>query len=300
MTRRSSARARAEASEREAADGRSREAVHIRTIVVEAARAGRGDVWRILAVAVAVSLVTVVVEIITDHFADPANELSSLAGNLSAQGVSLLGTVLLSGFLTQLVGHAQYAGPAQPGGTAQPGGERVTIGRVVRTLPWIRLIVGDILVTVLFVAGLIALVIPGLVLLNLLAVVGPVIEIERRSVFAALRRSAHLVRRHFWTVALLATVPVLVVGEIESLLPDPHGVPAILEVLAVRGVAIAVVEAAIGLVLVRLCFRLIDLDAQASAAEPSAAEPSAAEPSAAEPSAAPPGAATSQAADGNG
>jgi hypothetical protein len=255
MTRRSSARPGAEAGEQETTAGRPREAIHIRKIVVEAARAGRGDAWRILAVALAVSLATAGVEIIADHFADPTNAVSSIAGGLSAEGVSLLGTVLLSGFLTQLVGHAQY------------GAERVTIGRVLRTLPWIRLLVADILVTVAFIIGLLALIIPGLVLLNLFAVVGPVIEVERRAVFAALRRSAHLVRRHFWSVALLATLPVLVVGEIESRLPDPHGGSAILEVLAVRGVVMAFAEAAIGLILVKLCHRLIDLDAQAPAAD---------------------------------
>jgi hypothetical protein len=268
MTRRSESGAGAEAGEREAKDGRSREAVHIWKIVAGAARAGRGDVGRILAVSLAVSLVIAVAEIIADHFADPANEVSSLAGSLSAQGVSLLGTVLLSGFLTQLVGRARHTGDAQ----------RVTIGHVLRTLPWIRLIVADLTVTVAFLAGLLALVIPGLVVLNLFAVVGPVIEIERRPVFAALRRSAHLVRRHFWTVALLATIPVLGVGEIESLLPDPHGVPAILEVLAVRGVAIALVDAAVGLILVQLSYRLIDLDAEAPTTQTSPAASGSADP----------------------
>jgi hypothetical protein len=203
---------------------------------------------QILAVALVVSVVTTLTEIIVDNIADPTNDALSIAGSLSTQAVALLGTVVLSGFLCRLVGKAQH------------GGERVRIGRVLRTLPWVQLVVADVLVTVLFVAGLIALIIPGLVILNLLAVVGPVIEIERRSALAGLRRSAHLVRHRFWPVALLATLPTLLVGEIESTLPDPHGAPAILEVLAVRGVAVALIEAAIGLILVELCYRLITLD----------------------------------------
>ena len=56
--------------------------------------------------------------------------------------------------------------------------------------------------------GLLLLVIPGLILFNVLALVGPVIEVENRKVMAAIRRSIHLVRGHFWSVALLATLPV--------------------------------------------------------------------------------------------
>jgi hypothetical protein len=231
---------------------RPRERLGLRAIVVGAARAGRQDVWRILAVALVVSVITAVTEIIVDNIVDPNNELTSIAGSLSTQAVTLLGTVVLSGFLCKLVGKVRAGG--------ERGYEPVRIGRVLRQLPWVRLIVADLVVTVLFIAGLLALVIPGLVVFNLFAVVGPVIEIEHRSAFGGLRRSAHLVRHRFWPVALLATLPVILVGEIESSLPDPHGVPRILEVLAVRGIVIALIEAAIGLVLVMLCYRLIDLD----------------------------------------
>ncbi|HEX9355631.1 MAG TPA: hypothetical protein VF933_17660 [Streptosporangiaceae bacterium] len=37
--------------------------------------------------------------------------------------------------------------------------------------------------------------------------VGPVIEIERQHAVAGLRRSAHLVRPHFWRVAAFGTLP---------------------------------------------------------------------------------------------
>jgi peptide/nickel transport system permease protein len=65
------------------------------------------------------------------------------------------------------------------------------------------------------------LVVPGLAVLTLLAVVGPVIEIEHRRVFAALRRSAQLTRHHIASVLLLATVPLLVVAELEAIAPNP-------------------------------------------------------------------------------
>jgi hypothetical protein len=127
-------------------------------------------------------------------------------------------------------------------------------------LPWGRLIVADVLIVGLVIVGLLALVIPGLVVFTLLAVTGPVIEIENRRVRAALRRSAHLVRHHFWPVALLVTLPVIIASEVESLAPEPSGPGEILAALAVRGIAEGVLEAAIGLILVQLCYRLIALD----------------------------------------
>ena len=104
----------------------------------------------------------------------------AIAADLAASGVSLLGVVFLSGFLSQLVGEAGH------------GREHARVRDILRHLSWRRLILADLLVVLLVVIGLIALVIPGLILINLFAVVGPVVEIENRPVFAALRRSARL------------------------------------------------------------------------------------------------------------
>ena len=162
--------------------------------------------------------------------------------------LEILGSVFLSGFLCRIVGSAEH------------GQQRATVGQVAKTLPWVRLILADLLVVVLVVLGLIALVIPGLIAVTLLAIVGPVIEIEDKHVRAALRRSAHLVRPKFWWVLLLATLPLAVVSELESLAPEPHTVTAALESLAIRGLGTAVLEAVIVLVLVELAYQLIDLD----------------------------------------
>jgi hypothetical protein len=218
-------------------------------VVARAASAGRRNAWRVLAVALVVALASAVTEIIADNIVDPTNDLLSIPGYLSAQAVTMFGTVLLAGFLCRLVG------------TPHSRRGEVTIRRMFRTLPWVTLVVADVLASVLFLVGLVALIIPGLVIFNLLTVVGPVIEIEKRSAISGLRRSAHLVRRHFWPVAMLAGAPLLILASVESSLPDPHGAIAILEVLTIRGIILALIEAAIGLVQVALCYRLIDLDA---------------------------------------
>ena len=80
---------------------------------------------------------------------------------------------------------------------------------MLRSLPWGSLILADLLATLIIVIGLVALIIPGLIAITLLAVVGPVIELERQHAVAGLRRCAHLVRPHFWRVAAFATLPLL-------------------------------------------------------------------------------------------
>jgi hypothetical protein len=238
-------------TQQQAADGRRPPPeLPIRAVIAAAARAGWRHRWRTLAVAIAVSTVTAVLEITGHEFVDRTNVPLLLFTELSAAGVSILGTVLLSGFLCRLVGESGH------------GKEHASVWRVARSLPWRRLVAADLLVALSVVIGTLLLVIPGLVALTFFSIVGPVIELEGRGVFAGLRRSAHLVRRHFWTAALLATVPLILAGEIESIAPEPVGAGEILEVLAVRGVLEALVEAAIGLTLVELSYRLIALDGQ--------------------------------------
>jgi hypothetical protein len=233
---------------READTGSTPPELPVREILAAAARTGWRHRQRALAVAVAVSAVTAVMEFVANHLTDQANVPLLLFTDLTAWGVSVLGTLFLSGFLCRLVGEAEH-------GTTAPG-----VWQVARALPWRRLVGADLLVVLAVVIGLVALVIPGLVAMTLLAVVGPVIEIEDRRVTAALRRSAHLVRGHFWTVALLATLPVIAASGINSILPDPDHAGQVLTALAIRVIAEALLEAAIGLTLVELSYRLIALD----------------------------------------
>jgi hypothetical protein len=228
--------------------------LHARRILVRAARVARGDPWRILAVSIVLSSVSVIADTVAEHAADPHSTWQVIVAGVLTEGVGLLGTILLSGFLCRLTGQAG------------PGGPRVTLGHVVRTLPWGRLVLADLTVTVLTGIGLLALVIPGLIIANLLAVVGPLIEIEDRRLRAALRRSRRLVWPYFWKVAVVATIPLILVTEVESAGPEPHAVPEILEALAIRGVADGLLEAAVGLILCQLAHRLIALEPAAAAA----------------------------------
>lgn len=228
---------------RERGEGRQ-PALPARSIAVAVLRTGRRHAGRILVVAIAVSLVITAVEIAVDHLLSHAGLTAALFGAVGSSGVSLLGAVFLAGFLSRLV-------------SAEHGAGQVRLGAVLRSLPWGSLIAADLLVTLIVVLGLVLLIIPGLIALNLLVVVGPVIEIEERRAWAGLRRSAQLVRPHFWPVALIGTLPVVVASGLESALPDPEGRAAIVTALIARSIVEGVLEALVGLLLVELTYRLI-------------------------------------------
>jgi hypothetical protein len=226
--------------------------LHPGVILAAAARAGYRDWRRILVVAIFVSLLSAGAEMLVDHYVDPADAALSLSASLSATGISLVGTVLLSGFVGRLIA------------AAERGKAAMTLPQVAKSLPWGQLIAADLLVSLAVLVGLVLLVIPGLVILTLFAVVGPVIEIEHRKVFASMRRSGRLTRAHPWTTLLVATVPLALTTEVEALAPEPHHVAEIAEFLIVRGVAEGIVEACIALILVELCSALIDAQPPAS------------------------------------
>jgi hypothetical protein len=225
---------------------RSRPKLPVRAILAGAARAFRADPWRIIAVAVTVSLVTEVIELVATDVLDDTNVPLAIAAEVTSWVLSVLGAVFLSGFLCRIVDQNEHGDP------------RPSLWQVARSLPWSRLIRADILVFVLVLLGVIALVIPGLIMFCLFALVGPVIEIENRPVRASLRRSARLVRPHFWWVALLSAMPLALPVDIGS--DDPHGAAHIVQAIALHGFAAAVIEAAVSLVLIELCLRLIAMD----------------------------------------
>jgi hypothetical protein len=247
--------------------------LRFRPIAAAVVRTARRHAWQILAVSVVVSAVTVLAELAADHLLGRADLATALASSLSTSTVSLLGAVFLSGFLGRLVSTTEHGdtkhGDTKHGETEQDA-HRTRIRDVLRSLPWGSLILADLLVTLIILVGLLALVVPGLIAVTLLAVVGPVIEIEGRSVLAGLRRSAHLVRPHFWRVVAFATLPLLLANGIVGVLPDPSGAAGVLTTLVVRSVGEAVLDSIVGLLLVELCYRLIAADRAAAhlAAQP--------------------------------
>lgn len=238
--------------------------LEFRPIVTAVVRTARRHAWRILVVSIAVSAVTVAAELTADHLLDQVDVTTALVGSLSASTVSLLGAVFLSGFLCRLVSDTEH-------GETEHEGHGTRIRDVVRSLPWGSLVLADLLATLVIVAGLLALIVPGLVAITLLAVVGPVIEIEHRSALAGLRRCVQLVRPAVWRVAAFATLPLLLTNGIVAFLPDPSGTTDVVTTLVVRSVGEGILESVVGLLLVELCYRLIAADRAAARDAPEVA-----------------------------
>jgi hypothetical protein len=111
---------------------------------------------------------------------------------------SLLGEVFFSGAVAVALTH--------------PDHERLPpLREIARQLSFGRLIAVDVLY-VLIVAGLLVLLIPGVLAFVFLGLAGPVVEIEDRTVRGAFSRSWRLVRGNFWlTLGILG--PIEIVGD---------------------------------------------------------------------------------------
>lgn len=135
----------------------------------------------------------------------------SLAGTF-VYGASTLGLTFYSGMLERLVGSVERNEPPEP------------IGRVLRTLPWGRLLIAELILIVIgSVAGAVFLA-PGLVVDTLFALTGPLINLLDSSVPEAFKRSFTVVLPHFFLVFCLIALPVAIEHELLVLVADliPH------------------------------------------------------------------------------
>lgn len=113
---------------------------------------------------------------------------------------------------TSLLGEVFYAGAVAVSLTHPRDEPAPSLVEIARDLDYRRLIGVDVLYVLIVVVGLTLLFLPGVLAFVWLGLAGPVVEIERRTVRGALRRSFSLVRGSFWTVALVL-IPIEIVGD---------------------------------------------------------------------------------------
>jgi hypothetical protein len=101
--------------------------------------------------------------------------------------------------MTGLLGEVFYSGAVAVSLTHPTDEKPPSILAVARRLDYRRLILVDIAYVALVIVGLVAFFIPGILVFVWFGLAGPVVELEGRPVVAALRRSASLVRHHFWS-----------------------------------------------------------------------------------------------------
>ncbi len=163
---------------------------------------------------------------------------------LMLTALSAAGTVFYPGLLDRIVG------------VERGHNERQSLGTVLRTLPYGRLILAEFMLFAVTGIGLALFFVPGIIAFTFFGLVGPCITIEDRSAVDAFRRSARLVRPHFWLVLLLVTVPIGLEHVVEDLVH--HAVEH--EVFIVRFGSHAligiIIGSIVGLIEVHLAFRL--------------------------------------------
>lgn len=153
----------------------------------------------------------------------------------AASALVIFGYALCCGLLDRLVVGPEF------------GHGRESLGRVLRTLPYGRLVTLDLVTTAAIAVGLAFGLIPGLVLFTFIALAAPLMVAERLGVMASLKRSAHFVRHAFWLTFLVVTFPVFVEHEILAFVELLFDLPLVVMWLAHLAAAVFV------LALVVLC-----------------------------------------------
>jgi hypothetical protein len=163
--------------------------------VLSAYRERAASLWAIgAAVYVPIGFLESVVEIQT-HDRNAIVVAAVVVVALATSATTLLGDVFYSGAVAGLVAH--------------PGS---SLRSVARTLPYLRLIVVDLLFGIGVSLGVLLVVAPGVVLFTWFALAGVLVEIEGVGIRAAFRRSRRLVRGRFWRV-LVVVGPITVATE---------------------------------------------------------------------------------------
>ena len=188
-------------------------------------------------------------------------------GPLDDRVVLLLVIAVVAGVLTS-IGTIVYAGVLDElVGSVVRDDRRPSISEVVHALPIWRLIGADVLVTVLIAPASALGAVPGFVLLTLLAIVGPVVNIEDARPFPAIVRSFRLTARHLWLTMLAVGLPLLIEIGVHHWLLHLRVEADVLTEIAVSVPMILTVGAFVGLVEVELAYALLARDDGSSVAE---------------------------------
>ncbi len=122
----------------------------------------------------------------------------------------VLGLLVLAA--TGLIGEVFYTGAVSIALTHPHDGDPPTLREVARMISYGRLVAVDLIYGALVAVGFAFLILPGVLVYIYLGLSAPVVEIERRRVGDAFKRSLSLVRGHFWLV-FSVLVPIEVLGD---------------------------------------------------------------------------------------
>ncbi len=140
-------------------------------------------------------------EISTDslNVVDGLHIAALVAAVAALTATSLFGEVFYSGAVAISLTHPEEEHPPR-------------LREIAGRLAYLKLIAVDLLFVAIVAVGFVFFLVPGILAFVFLGLAGPIVEIEKRGVFAAMRRSVQLVRHHFW-LAFFVLGPVEIVGD---------------------------------------------------------------------------------------
>jgi hypothetical protein len=140
-------------------------------------------------------------EALRDAYADSSGEarwMLLVALVALASVARFLGAIFFAGFLDLAIGDDYFRGESR------------TLRGVLRDLPWVPLLVVDVVVNVAATIALAFFILPGIAVYTLWGLVGPVVVQERRRPWDALKRTARISRPHWMMVFGLVVVPLAI------------------------------------------------------------------------------------------
>jgi hypothetical protein len=216
-----------------------------RSILVGAFGTYRRRFGVIAGAALVVFGISATVDLLADVLADEAGDDPALVALvLTMMGLSVFGTEFFAGLMDRVAGEEERGHPRQP------------LRRILRTLPYGRLIAADVLLAVGTALFSLALVVPGIVFFTFFSLVGPVVVMEDRKVRDAFGRSRRLVRGHFWLVFILVTLPIVLEENVVHGIVEAFDGLGLLAVFVMNTLAGAVVGSIVAVVEVTLAHRL--------------------------------------------
>ncbi len=183
-----------------------------RDIYVRTARTYRRRGGYLLFLGLAVFVPLGLLDGVADRIQDV--RIENLGGFNDLGTYALLAAIVVQA-VTNLIGEIFYSGAVAIALARGEESEPPPLRTIARNLSYGRLIVVVLIVAAGTALGLLLLVVPGLIFLTWFALAGPIIELERTGVRAALKRSRQLVRGHFWAV-LLVVLPISIGSEVLS------------------------------------------------------------------------------------
>ncbi|MEX0991775.1 MAG: hypothetical protein WD004_05845 [Actinomycetota bacterium] len=219
--------------------------------------------WRVALSAIVVFVPITVIEvaaepILEDPFEHGFGVVTALVLALITGFLASFGEIFYAGLLDEVVGSDLQGKPLPSTAT------------VMRDLPWVRLLLADLVFVAVVGVGFVLAVIPGIVAFVLFGLVGAVINIERRGVFASFRRTASLVARRFILVGVLILVPTAVESVVDDWFIRFEHDASWVAVIGVSALIAVAVGSVVGLIEVTLAHVLIARDRARKAGEAAA------------------------------